>query len=98
MHRRHLFQFAAVSLGSLAIGADETTIARDMYSTIAAGDDGPLAVVQTTHAVDHAIRRLAVREPSQSLSSCRGFAKAGHLHAATVETFFARAYLNVVEP
>jgi hypothetical protein len=63
MHRRHLFQFAAVSLvGSLAIGADEASTARDMYSTIAAGDDGPLAIVQTTHAVDHAIRRLAVRE------------------------------------
>lgn len=25
-------------------------------------------------------------------------AKAGHLHAATVRTFFVRAYLNIVEP
>jgi hypothetical protein len=63
MHRRHLFQFAAVSLvGSIAVGADEASTARDMYSTVAAGDDGPLATVQTTHAVDHAIQRLAVRE------------------------------------
>lgn len=63
MHRRHLFQFAAVTLiGPLAIGSDEASTARDMYSTIAAGDDGPLATIQTTHAVDHAIQRLAVRE------------------------------------
>jgi len=62
MHRRHLFQFAAVSFGSVVVGADEASIARDMYSTIAAGDDGPLATVQTTHAVDHAIQRLAIHE------------------------------------
>lgn len=62
MHRRHLFQFAAVSFGSIVVGSDEASTARDMYSTIAAGDDGPLATIQTTHAVDHAIQRLAVRE------------------------------------
>jgi hypothetical protein len=63
MHRRHLFRFAAVSLvGSLTIGADEASTARDIYSTIAAGDDGALAAIQTTHAVDHAIQRFAVRE------------------------------------
>jgi hypothetical protein len=62
MHRRHLLQFAAVSLGSIIVASDEASTARDMYSTIAAGDDGPLATIQTTHAVDHAIQRLAVRE------------------------------------
>lgn len=62
MHRRHLLTAAAVSLGSLVVTADESHMARDMYATIAAGDDGPLAQVQTTHAVDHAIQRLAIRE------------------------------------
>lgn len=62
MHRRHLLAAAAISLGTLVVTPGEATTARDMYATIAAGDDGPLATVQTTHAVDHAIQRLAVRE------------------------------------
>jgi transcriptional regulator with XRE-family HTH domain len=62
MHRRHLLQFAAVTLGSLVISPDEATLARDMYSTIVAGDDAALTAVQTTHAVDHGIQRLAIRE------------------------------------
>jgi transcriptional regulator with XRE-family HTH domain len=62
MQRRHLFQFAAVAIGSLVIAGDEAGAARDLYTTIACCDDGPLATVQTSHAVDHAIQRLAVRE------------------------------------
>lgn len=62
MHRRHLFRFAAASVGALVITGDEAYAARDLYTTIACGDDGPLATVQTSHAVDHTIQRLAVRE------------------------------------
>lgn len=62
MHRRHLFQFAAATIGSLVVTGDEAGAARDLYTTIACGDDGPLTGVQTSHAVDHVIQRLAVRE------------------------------------
>lgn len=45
----------------LATG-DDQALARDLYASIAAGDDQPLALLQTPHAVDHAIAQLAARE------------------------------------
>jgi transcriptional regulator with XRE-family HTH domain len=62
MNRRQVLRLAAASVGSVAIGHDEDTLARDLFASIAGGDDGPLTTVQTTHAVDHGIRRLAVRD------------------------------------
>lgn len=62
MHRRSLFKLAGMSLGTLAVGGDDADVARELYSSIASGDDGPLTIVQTSHAIDHAIKDLAVRE------------------------------------
>nr|WP_158299893.1 hypothetical protein [Glycomyces paridis] len=76
MHRRHLLAAAAISLGSLVVTTGEASMARDMYATIAAGDDAPLATVQTTHAVDHAIQRLAVRE-TKSVAQLLGWLNDG---------------------
>jgi transcriptional regulator with XRE-family HTH domain len=62
MDRRTLLKLTGAVLGGGVIRRDEVVMARDLYATIAAGDAGPLARVQTTHAVDHAIQRLAVRD------------------------------------
>lgn len=63
MHRRTLLKLTGTGLGAamLATG-DDQAVARDLYASIAAGDDGPLAFVQTSHAMDHAVARLAARE------------------------------------
>jgi transcriptional regulator with XRE-family HTH domain len=62
MNRRQILRLATASVGSLVISQDEAAVARDVFATIAAGDDGPLTSIQTTHAVDHGIQRLAVRD------------------------------------
>ncbi|MEU6858809.1 helix-turn-helix transcriptional regulator [Glycomyces sp. NPDC046736] len=61
MHRREIFTLAAAALG-VALTADDRETIGDLYASIASGDDTPLATVQTTHAVDHSIQALAIRE------------------------------------
>jgi len=62
MDRRALLKVTGAALGGVVLYRDEAAVARDLYATIAAGDPAPLARVQTTHAVDHAIQRLAVKD------------------------------------
>jgi hypothetical protein len=62
MDRRTLLKVTGAALSGVVLSRDEAAIARDLAATIAAGDAGPLARVQTTHAVDHAIQRLAVQD------------------------------------
>lgn len=61
LNRREIFTLAAAALGASLTAGDRETIT-DMYASIASGDDTVLATVQTTHAVDHSLQALAIRE------------------------------------
>lgn len=61
MNRRELFTLAAAALG-VALSAEDRETINDLYASIAGGDDTPLATVQTTHAVDHSLQSLVIRE------------------------------------
>lgn len=61
LHRREIFTLAAAALG-VALTATDRDFVTDMYASIASGDDTVLATVQTTHAVDHSLQALAIRE------------------------------------
>lgn len=61
VRRREMLKLA----GTLAVGAiapHDRATGTDLYSSIAAGDSGPLAVVQTTHQTDLMLAGLAARE------------------------------------
>lgn len=61
LHRRQIFTLAAAALGAALTASDRETV-NDMYASIAGGDYLPLSTVQTTHAVDHSLQALVVRE------------------------------------
>lgn len=61
LNRREIFTLAAAALGATLTAGDQEFVT-DMYASIASGDDTVLATVQTTHAVDHSLQALAIRE------------------------------------
>lgn len=61
LHRREIFTLAVAALGTALTGDDRETV-NDLYASIAGGDYLPLSTVQTTHAVDHSLQGLVVRE------------------------------------
>jgi transcriptional regulator with XRE-family HTH domain len=63
VRRRQLFGVtAAVAGGAIAAKIPLSGTGQDLFASIAAGDAGPLAQVQTTHTTDLAIARLALRD------------------------------------
>lgn len=76
MNRREIIALAATSLGA-ALTPSQGEDTAEIYAAIATGDEAPLTTVQTTHAMDHAIQRLAARD-RRSIGKLRHWLDDGH--------------------
>jgi transcriptional regulator with XRE-family HTH domain len=59
VRRREMLRLAGAIAGSAAVGTPSYAAGEELYSSIAAGDDAPLARVQTSHETDLMLAGLA---------------------------------------